>query len=1041
MIMQKTINRPWLRVLCVCMVLCMLVGMLPATVSAATPSKLYLMPNSNWTKDGARFAAYFFGNGYTWVSGVKLSNGMYEFNVPSGYPNVIFCRMNGSAAANDWNNKWNQTGDLKVPTDGNNLYTVPSGSWDGGTAQWGKFDPCGILGHQFTNHICNTCGIHECDAKGHNFENNVCSVCGAKECDVKGHQFENDICGICGHARYMNIYFRNDWFWSNVTVHFWGTDTDIGTAFPGAAMTLYDNDGTYDYYVLKVPTDIDGLLFVGNKNDAPNVQDQSPDVNSGWYDGIVYYMHWDGGNKVSSFDICDVKFPCKHPNQKPVSGHEATCTQTGLTDGIVCVDCGETIKAQDEIPAKGHNWNDATCTEAKTCSVCGATEGEPAGHGYMNGYEYIETSEGHEVRCADCSEYSYQEDHSYGENHYCICGAAELMTVTFMNGDEVWDVFERYYETWVAFVGMEYPTKEGYSFTGWYTAEGEKIHNKTVVTDNMVVYADFRINTYTVTWIVDGVATEETYEHGQTPVFIGSTDKAQDGCTVYTFDGWDREIVAVTDNVTYTAVYTETAIHSFTAAEYKWAEDYASCTAIGVCACGETASEIAFSAVCELKGASCVNPAYLEFRVGFDAPWAELQTVEAYDPAGVKDPTVHAYGTRYINNGENHVEICVACNVPVAEPEEHNKDIVLYGGNCQYVAVYRCSKCYYEYSGEKNPDVHAAGSTIKTNNGDGTHAELWPCCNQIVIAAQEHVDTNGQDGRCDECHGLVHPAYLRQVSVSLKGNIALNYYMLLSEEVLADETAYMQFTMADGEVIKLPVSQGVEQNSQGETYYVFTCAVSAKEMTDAVLSQFFYDGGSTREHTYSVQTYAKHILTNYDDAAIKDLITSMLNYGAASQLHFGYNTDKLANADLEAPDYSNVTIDGFKPVAGQGTELAKLYSASLILKSETTLRIFFKVDAAVENLTVTYQGQALEVKQRSGLSYVDVVGISAKALDEVVTVTVNDGANTAEVAFNPMSYSQGVLNDTTGAFGQDMKDLVAALYLYNKAANVYFKEV
>ena len=167
----------------------------------------------------------------------------------------------------------------------------------------------------------------------------------------------------------------------------------------------------------------------------------------------------------------------------------------------------------------------------------------------------------------------------------------------------------------------------------------------------------------------------------------------------------------------------------------------------------------------------------------------------------------------------------------------------------------------------------------------------------------------------------------------------------------------------------------------------------------------------------------------------------MLNYGAASQLHFGYNTDKLANADLEAPDYSNVTIDGFKPVAGQGTELAKLYSASLILKSETTLRIFFKVDAAVENLTVTYQGQALEVKQRSGLSYVDVVGISAKALDEVVTVTVNAGANTAEVAFNPMSYSQGVLNDTTGAFGQDMKDLGAALYLYNKAANVYFKEV
>ena len=780
--------------------------------------------------------------------------------------------------------------------------------------------------------------------------------------------------------------------------------------------------------------------------------------------------------------------------------NDATCTEAKT-----CSVCGET-----EGEALGHNWNDATCTEAKTCSVCGATEGEALGHSEP---DYINNGDTHSIDYPCCDTLDEEGlEHTYAD-YVCICGKVQEFTVTFVDEDGTlisqqqvaydhmpelpeeptkaptveytyyfagWDpyvepvtgdiTYTATYSTlgnwftitcyvegsqWQKFAcrygtklpwdyfyeSFGVPEKEGHTFSHWTDANGEAVQLTTMPAYNVDLYADFRINTYTVTWIVDGVATEETYEYGQTPVFTGSTDKAQDGCTVYTFDGWDHEIVAVTDHVTYTAVYTETAIHSFTAAEYKWAEDYASCTAIGVCACGETASEIAFSAVCELKGANCVNAAYLEFRVGFDAPWAELQTVEAYDPAGVKDPTVHAYGTRYINNGENHVEICVACNVPVGEPEEHNKDIVLDGGNCQYVAVYRCSKCYYEYSGEKNPDVHAAGSTIKTNNGDGTHAELWPCCNKIVIAAQEHVDTNGQDGRCDECHGLVHPAYLRQVSVSLKGNIALNYYMLLSEEVLADETAYMQFTMADGEVIKLPVSQGVEQYSQGETYYVFTCAVSAKEMTDTVLSQFFYDGGSTREHTYSVQTYAKHILTNYDDAAIKDLITSMLNYGAASQLHFGYNTDKLANADLEAPDYSNVTIDGFKPVAGQGTELAKLYSASLILKSETTLRIFFKVDAAVENLTVTYQGQALEVKQRSGLSYVDVVGISAKALDEVVTVTVNDGANTAEVAFNPMSYSQGVLNDTTGAFGQDMKDLVAALYLYNKAANVYFKEV
>ena len=44
--------------------------------------------------------------------------------------------MNPSAAANNWDNKWNQTGDLAIPTDGNNLYTLTGGEWDGVTGTW-----------------------------------------------------------------------------------------------------------------------------------------------------------------------------------------------------------------------------------------------------------------------------------------------------------------------------------------------------------------------------------------------------------------------------------------------------------------------------------------------------------------------------------------------------------------------------------------------------------------------------------------------------------------------------------------------------------------------------------------------------------------------------------------------------------------------------------------------------------------------------------------------------------------------------------------
>ena len=101
-----------------------------------SPRVVYFVPNSNWKQSNARFAAYFFGAGETWVS-MKLVDGKYECEIPEGgYTNVIFCRMNPSASANNWNNKWNQTGDLILTGNEGKTYTVPNGYWDGSTTGW-----------------------------------------------------------------------------------------------------------------------------------------------------------------------------------------------------------------------------------------------------------------------------------------------------------------------------------------------------------------------------------------------------------------------------------------------------------------------------------------------------------------------------------------------------------------------------------------------------------------------------------------------------------------------------------------------------------------------------------------------------------------------------------------------------------------------------------------------------------------------------------------------------------------------------------------
>ena len=109
-----------------------------------TENVVYLKPNSNWKQAGARFAAYFYGtSGSTWASMSSTSDsGVYKCTVPSGtWGNIIFCRMNGSTTTNNWDNKWNQTGDLTLTGNIGKCFTVPDGAWDGSTTSWGSYTP------------------------------------------------------------------------------------------------------------------------------------------------------------------------------------------------------------------------------------------------------------------------------------------------------------------------------------------------------------------------------------------------------------------------------------------------------------------------------------------------------------------------------------------------------------------------------------------------------------------------------------------------------------------------------------------------------------------------------------------------------------------------------------------------------------------------------------------------------------------------------------------------------------------------------------
>lgn len=51
---------------------------------------------------------------------------------------LIFCRMDGSTSDNNWDNRWNQTVDLKLSGE-NNMYIIAENSWSDGN--WGTYSP------------------------------------------------------------------------------------------------------------------------------------------------------------------------------------------------------------------------------------------------------------------------------------------------------------------------------------------------------------------------------------------------------------------------------------------------------------------------------------------------------------------------------------------------------------------------------------------------------------------------------------------------------------------------------------------------------------------------------------------------------------------------------------------------------------------------------------------------------------------------------------------------------------------------------------
>ena len=116
------------------------------------------------------------------------------------------------------------------------------------------------------------------------------------------------------------------------------------------------------------------------------------------------------------------------------------------------------------------------------------------------------------------------------------------------------------------------PTKTGYTFAGWTSAEVEVVNGKfTMPAKNVTLKAKWNVNKYTIKWVDwDGseVRTDTEVAYGTELEAPANPTREADAEYTYMFAGWTPEIKTVTGDAVYTAVY-DKAVNKYT---IKWVD-------------------------------------------------------------------------------------------------------------------------------------------------------------------------------------------------------------------------------------------------------------------------------------------------------------------------------------------------------------------------------------------------------------------------------------------------------------------------------------
>ena len=298
------------------------------------------------------------------------------------------------------------------------------------------------------------------------------------------------------------------------------------------------------------------------------------------------------------------------------------------------------------------------------------------------------------------------------------------------------------------------------------------------------------------------------------------------------------------------------------------------------------------------------------------------------------------------------------------------------------------------------------------------------CGSSVSIIWYTGGNTEEQEDPDEQEKTLIQPAY---VNVSVEGDLAM--YFAFSKSDFDGEDYVACVSKSDEEVTEIPFDDWLEITISDDEYYcVVYDGIAAKEMCEDVTVQIFRDDEAvSEEYTESIRSYAMRVVNKSNVESLKSVMVDLLNYGAAAQGYFGYDTDNLANDLLTDEQLETYASENVSTASDTSSGNSSLYlGASLTLESNITLSMLFDITPGEDTAAVVeytaYDGTEISktitdfeaYTSDDGMTYysVSVDSLSVADVATEITCTIYDGdTEIVTVSESQLSYISRNLGD------------------------------